>query len=85
MHYLEIIETGCLFLSYIPSCNLILYLWEHALAWSSLIPRGSFRKIVKRGQKLMLKKLGGGGGITSLVPTLCTMFTCSKEGRERFW
>ena len=33
--------------------------------------RGSFKKIVKRGRKLMVEKFEGGeGGITSLVPTL---------------
>lgn len=47
MHYLAIIETGRLFLSYIPSCNLILCLWEYALGVA--ISSGSYRKIVKRG------------------------------------
>ena len=35
--------------------------------------KGSFRKIVKRGQKLTVKKFGG--GITSLFPTPHTVFT----------
>ena len=39
---------------------------------------GSFRKtVVKRGQKLTVKKFRG-RGITSLVPTPHTVFTSSK-------
>ena len=40
--------------------------------------RGSFRKFVKRGQKLTVKKLGG---ITSLALTPRAVFKSSKGGK----
>ena len=46
------------------------------------ISGGPFRKIVKRGQKLMVEKLWE--GITSLVPTPHIALASSKGG-TRFW
>ena len=43
--------------------------------------RGSFRKIVKRGRKLMVKKAWEGGGITSLALTPHAVFTSCKGGK----